>query len=98
VVRETGGHWLKAIEVPGTAALNAGGNAQVTWVSCASAGNCAAGGSYQGRPGAQQALVGSPGNGHWRTAHTPRLRPRGPRDGNPGALAAAVRAGRLIGR
>jgi hypothetical protein len=68
VVREIGGHWLKAIEVPGTAALNAGGDAQVTWVSCASAGNCAAGGSYQDRSGHQQAFVVSQVNGHWRTA------------------------------
>jgi hypothetical protein len=67
-VREIGGHWLKAIEVPGTAALNAGGNAQVTWVSCASAGNCAAGGSYQDRSGHHQAFVVSQVNGHWRMA------------------------------
>ena len=68
VVREIGGHWLKAIEVPGTAALNAGGDAQVTWISCASAGNCAAGGSYQDRSGHQQAFVVSQVNGHWHTA------------------------------
>jgi hypothetical protein len=68
VVREIGGHWLKAIEVPGTAALNAGGNAQVNWVSCPSAGNCAAGGSYQDRHGHQQAFVVSEVNGHWHTA------------------------------
>ncbi len=68
VVREIGGHWLKAIEVPGTAALNAGGNARVTWVSCASARNCAAGGSYQDRSGHQQAFVVSQVNGRWRRA------------------------------
>jgi hypothetical protein len=68
VVREIGGHWLNAIEVPGTAALNAGGNARVTWVSCASAGNCAAGGSYQDRSGHQQAFVVSQVNGHWLRA------------------------------
>jgi len=68
VVREIGGHWLKAIEVPGTAALNGGGNARVTWVSCASAGNCAAGGSYQDRSGHQQAFVVSQVNGRWRRA------------------------------
>jgi hypothetical protein len=68
VVREIGGHWLKAIEVPGTATLNAGGDARVTWISCASAGNCAAGGSYQDRSGDQQAFVVSQVSGHWHTA------------------------------
>jgi len=37
--------WGKAIEVPVPAALNAIG-AEVSSVSCASAGNCAAGGYY----------------------------------------------------
>src|SRR6516162_9675591 len=40
-----GGTWGRAREVPGTAALNHV-YAQVNSVSCASAGNCAAGGSY----------------------------------------------------
>jgi hypothetical protein len=44
VVEETGGSWGTAQEVPGSAALNAGGYANVNSVSCASAGNCAAGG------------------------------------------------------
>jgi hypothetical protein len=52
VVDETNGTWGSAIEVPGTAALNLGGNAQVTAVSCASAGNCAAGGFYSDGGGA----------------------------------------------
>ena len=38
--------WGTAEEVPGTAALNAGGNAGVNSVSCPSAGNCSAGGLY----------------------------------------------------
>ena len=38
-------NWGTAVEVPGTAALNTG-DAKVTTVSCASAGNCAAGGYY----------------------------------------------------
>src|SRR5262252_2249003 len=41
-----GGTWHKAREVPGTAALNRGGQAAITSVSCASAGNCSAGGYY----------------------------------------------------
>jgi len=57
VVSQTHGTWHKAIEVPGTAALNQGGNAFIAEVSCASAGNCSAGGSYAARPGRTQAFV-----------------------------------------
>jgi hypothetical protein len=39
--------WRAAEEVPGTAALNQGGNASISSVSCASAGNCSAGGHYR---------------------------------------------------
>ena len=46
VVDEVGGSWGKAQEVPGLAALKAGNNAVVSSVSCASAGNCAAVGTY----------------------------------------------------
>jgi len=46
VVSERNGVWGRAIEVPGLAALNAGGTAGVVSVSCASAGNCAAAGDY----------------------------------------------------
>ena len=38
VVSETNGSWAKAKEVPGTAALNAGGDGEVLSVSCAAAG------------------------------------------------------------
>src|SRR5260370_176249 len=38
VVSERNGAWRKAIEVPGSGALNAGGSAQVNSVSCALAG------------------------------------------------------------
>src|SRR5216683_2611505 len=44
----TGG-WGRAMEVPGSGALNKGGDAVVISVSCASAGNCAAGGFYTRR-------------------------------------------------
>jgi hypothetical protein len=44
-----GGGWGTAKEVPGTAALNVGGSAKVASVSCASAGNCTAAGTYFGR-------------------------------------------------
>jgi lysophospholipase L1-like esterase len=58
-VRSTG----LAFEVPGTAALNAGGAAAVDSVSCASAGNCSAGGWYLDSSGGQQAFVVSQVNG-----------------------------------
>src|SRR5258706_1906598 len=47
--RAGGTVWGRAIEVPGLGRLNAGGEAQVSVVSCASAGNCAAGGFYPDR-------------------------------------------------
>ena len=53
------GSWGRAIEVPGLAALNTGGDAEVSSVSCASAGNCAAGGYYTDRRGRQQGFVAS---------------------------------------
>ncbi|HXP19639.1 MAG TPA: hypothetical protein VN840_08335, partial [Streptosporangiaceae bacterium] len=56
VVSQKNGTWGKAVEVPGTAALNTGVRAQINSVSCGSAGNCSAGGYYTGRSG-QQAFV-----------------------------------------
>ena len=68
VVSEVNGTWQNAEEVPGTAALNKG-DAQIASVSCASAGNCSTGGSYQNMyDGAQQAFVVSEVNGTWRKA------------------------------
>ena len=57
-----------AQEVPGTAALNRGGFAEITSVSCASAGNCGAGGFYRDSSGHHQAFVVSQANGTWHTA------------------------------
>jgi hypothetical protein len=59
VAGETSGTWHAAIEVPGTGTLNIGGSAGVASVSCAPAGNCAAGGSYTDRSGHLQAFVAS---------------------------------------
>jgi hypothetical protein len=59
VASDANGAWQAAIEVPGTATLNKGGNAGVLSASCASAGNCAAGGFYTDRSGHQQAIVAS---------------------------------------
>ncbi len=52
-----GGTWGQAEEVPGTAALNKAGGAQVNSVSCAPAGNCSAGGYYTDGSDHGQAFV-----------------------------------------
>ena len=44
VVSEKNGTWGRAIEVPGSARLDAGGGGFITSISCPSAGNCSAGG------------------------------------------------------
>ena len=51
VANEKNGTWNNALEVPGLAALNKGGGAEASGVSCASAGNCAAGGFFRGAHG-----------------------------------------------
>ena len=72
VVSEQNGRWGKAIEVPGLGALNKGRNAQVLSVSCASPGNCAAGGYYGNRSRFQcrhgRGFVVSERNGGWGKA------------------------------
>jgi hypothetical protein len=70
VVSQVHGTWGKAEEVPGLAKLNAFGIAQVTSVSCASAGNCSAGGYYQtGNTGSEsEAFVVSQVHGTWGKA------------------------------
>ena len=67
-VSEVGGVWHKAIEVPGTATLNKGGFGRVNAVSCASAGQCAAGGAYKDGSGHMQAFVVSQVGGRWHAA------------------------------
>ncbi len=68
VVSEVKGTWHTAIETPGTATLNKGGYAQVRSVSCASAGNCGAGGLYTDSSGHTQAFVVNQVNGTWHAA------------------------------
>src|SRR5215469_14314443 len=62
------GTWRTAVEVPGLGALNKGGDAQVFSLSCASAGNCAAGGDYKDGSADFQAFVVSERNGAWGKA------------------------------
>jgi hypothetical protein len=68
VVTEVNGTWGTAIKVPGVAKLNRGGSAAVNSLSCATAGNCSAGGFYSPVSGQQQAFVVTETNGTWGTA------------------------------
>jgi len=78
VVSEVNGRWDTAKEVPGTAALNTGGNAAVQSLSCASAGNCSAGGYYTDNFRSPHAFVVSQVNGRWGTAKEVAANLRGP--------------------
>jgi hypothetical protein len=71
VADEANGSWGNAIEVPGSAALNTGGGAQIISVSCPSAGNCAAGGTlavHSSGGNGDQPFVVSEVNGTWGNA------------------------------
>jgi Bacterial Ig-like domain (group 3) len=65
-VDERHGVWSAAHEVAG--ALNTGANAEVDTISCASPGNCAAGGSYTDRAGHTQAFLVTEKGGRWSAA------------------------------
>jgi hypothetical protein len=67
VADEANGTWGDATEVPGSGALN-NGIAEVDSVSCASAGNCTAGGYYTDSSGYEQAFVADEANGSWGDA------------------------------
>ena len=68
VVREANGTWQAATLLPGLAALNAGGNAVVSSLSCPSAGRCAAVGFYADSSDALQVLQDSQAGGTWLAA------------------------------
>jgi hypothetical protein len=72
VASERKGRWSKAIEIPGFTALNQEGFGDLVSVSCASAGNCVAGGSYAAPAdfagGAYEAFVASERHGRWGKA------------------------------
>ncbi len=68
VADEVNGVWQNAVEVPGTAALNANGYAQVGGLSCYSAGNCSVGGFYHDSLGRRQVFVANEVNGAWQSA------------------------------
>ncbi len=67
-----GGLWGRAIAVPGLGALNKGGNAGVSSVSCAAPGSCSAGGFYKNH--GIQGFVVIERNGRWlRAVEVPGL-------------------------
>jgi hypothetical protein len=68
VADEVNGTWRTAIQVPGTAALAPHGLADIGSVSCASAGNCSAGGESVEPTGSEQAWVADETDGTWNTA------------------------------
>jgi len=74
VVDEVDGTWGSAIEVPGTDAMNLGGDAAVSSISCTSPGNCSAGGYYSGAVAGysgvarSQAFVVNEVDGTWGSA------------------------------
>lgn len=73
VVTERNHAWAKAEEVPGIAKLNIvfpdfGATAQVSSVSCRSAGNCSAGGSYTDKSFDLEAFAVTEKNGTWGNA------------------------------
>jgi hypothetical protein len=68
VADERGGRWGTAIEVPGLGGLNKGGDAEVSSVSCGSAGNCAAVGGYADRRDRLQGFVAVESGGRWGPA------------------------------
>ena len=68
VVEESGGTWGAAQPVPGMGGLNAGGDATVASISCATPGNCAAGGGYVDALGGDQGFVVDETGGTWHPA------------------------------
>ena len=65
---EASGTWHRAQQVPGSATLNAGGNASVTSVSCPVAGTCVAAGTYRPGKGPGQLFVVNASAGQWKRA------------------------------
>src|SRR5215468_6936018 len=76
VSSERKGVWGRAVEVPGLGALNKGGAAFVSSVSCGSAGNCVAAGSYTDRHHHSPGFVAVERHGRWgKAVEVPGLGP-----------------------
>jgi hypothetical protein len=69
VVEETAGVWGQAQVIPGLAGLISGYSyANISVVSCAAAGYCTVGGSYEASAGTEEAFVASETGGAWGDA------------------------------
>jgi hypothetical protein len=68
VVSEKHSTWAAAEPVPGLAGLNKGGSAEIYALSCASPGNCSAGGYYDSSVAVSVAFVAAENHGTWGTA------------------------------
>jgi hypothetical protein len=88
------GSWGRAIEVPGLGALNTGGDADVSSVSCGMAGNCAAVGDYYDRHDQVGGFAVSQRYGHWRKAiYVPGLKPNSDVDVEVDSVSCAQAGG-----
>ena len=68
VDNEVNGAWAVAIEAPGIAALNPGGDASLQSIACPTIGNCSAGGYITDATSHSQAMVVKVTNGTWSNA------------------------------
>jgi hypothetical protein len=99
VVSEVSGTWGLARPVAVPASLNAGSWAAVSALSCASPGNCAAGGYYGDQPGsdggdgATAAFVVTEVNGQWGTAQPVGGQPTGADDNTAIVAVSCSRPG-----
>jgi hypothetical protein len=74
VVTRKGGRWGSALEIPGLARLNVGGDAESSSVSCWTAGGCSVAGVYTDASGNQQPFtVTELGNSWARAAELPGI-------------------------
>jgi hypothetical protein len=71
VDEEASGTWGNAVELDGSATLNAGGTAEVSAVECPAAGDCVAVGEVTDATPQQQAMVAVEDQGSWGAATIP---------------------------
>ncbi len=68
VISETRGHWGSAVRITGIGALNAGGDAEISSLSCTAPGNCTAGGYYAPASNQQEPMLVVETRGRWGSA------------------------------
>jgi len=68
VIEESNGTWGQAAQVPGTAALNVGGDAETVGISCPSTGYCTLSGHYKDGSNHYQDFVADEVKGTWGNA------------------------------